>query len=495
LSFVSLHFIIFFPIVVCGYFLLPHKLRWLWLLVASYVFYMSWNPKYAIFLGASTLITYLSGILIGRANKVTDAMKSVRLKKIWVFSSFAINIGILAVFKYLNFFNQTYVDIVSSFGVAAKAMKFDLLLPVGISFYIFQALTYTIDVYRGDVKPVKHLGKYALFVSFFPQIIAGPIEKSKNMLHQFDEVHQFDYDRAKKGLLLMLWGFFEKMVVADRLGELVNTVYSSPQKHFGLEVAIATVFFTFQIYCDFAGYSNIALGAAKILGFRLSINFDNPYFSKSIQEFWRRWHISLGAWFKDYLYIPLGGNRCSKFRHCLNIIIVFSVCGLWHGASINFVIWGLLHGLYQVIGLLLKPAKENAMRVLKIKENSFGYNFYRVIATFLLVDFAWIFFRAETFGDVLTLLGNMFKFDPAAFWNGSIFNLGLPLPEFLMAVIGIVIVLVVGTMSRNQSLCEKLLKRNTVIRWTVYLTLTIAILIFGIYGSKYDAQQFIYTQF
>lgn len=495
MSFVSLHFLIFFPVVIIGYFSIPHKLRWAWLLIASYCFYLSWNPQYAIFLVVSTLITYFSGILIGMANKLADLKKSVKLKKTWVFLSLASNITILVIFKYLNFFSQIYTDTLSLFGTAAEVTKFDLLLPVGISFYTFQALTYTIDVYRGDIEPQKHLGKYALFVSFFPQIIAGPIGKSKDMLHQFEEEHSFDYNRARHGLLLMLWGFFEKMVVADRLGELVNTVYDNPQNYFGAQVAVATVFFAFQIYCDFAGYSNIARGAAEIMGFHLPVNFDGPYFSQSIQEFWRRWHISLGAWFWDYLYIPLGGNRCSKFRRYMNIIIVFAVCGLWHGASVNFIIWGLLHGLYQVVGHISKPVKENAIKALGIKEKSLFCKVYRIAVTFILVHFAWIFFRANTFQDALTILGNLVLFDPSALWNGMILNMGLSLPELIVAVAGIGIVLVVDALSRKHDLCGELLQKNTVLRWTVYLTATFVILIFGIYGLQYNAQQFIYSQF
>lgn len=456
---------------------------------------MSWNAQYGILLAASTLITYLSGILIGKQSVRANAEKAKRLKKMWAALSFVLNIGILIVFKYLDFFSELFTNLLACTGVKSGAVKFDLLLPVGISFYTFQALSYTVDVYRGNIKPVKHFGKYALFVSFFPQLVAGPIEKSKNLLHQFDEPHSFDYDRMRRGLLLMLWGYFEKMIVADRLGQLVNTVYQNPASYSGLPLLTATIFFAFQIYCDFGGYSHIAIGAAEVLGFRLTKNFDRPYYSLSIQDFWRRWHITLGAWFRDYLYIPLGGNRCSQFRHCLNILIVFAVCGLWHGAAVNFVVWGVLHGLYQIIGVLLKPAKQKARTRLKLNPAFVPFRLLQAVSTFVLVDFAWIFFRAKTFEDAIVVITGLFQFSPTAFSDGSLFSLGLPLPEFMVGILGILTVLLIDSFSSRRNLRECLLRSRLPIRWTVYVTAVMALLIFGIYGSKYGAQQFIYFQF
>lgn len=493
MSFISVSFLLFFPIVTVVYFALPQNLRWVWLLCSSYFFYMSSNPRYGILLAVSTGITFCSGILIGRAEHLPDAQKSARRKKLWVAVSFLLNLGILIAFKYLNFFDGIYTGIASACGISVSRIQFSLLLPVGISFYTFQALSYTVDVYRGDLKPERNLGKYALFVSFFPQLVAGPIEKSKDLLPQFSEEHRFDYNRARQGLLLMLWGFFQKMVVADRLAELVNTVYSHPENYRGPEVAVASVFFAFQIYCDFAGYSNIAVGAAQVLGFHLTTNFNRPYFSLSIQEFWRRWHITLGAWFRDYLYIPLGGNRCSRFRHCRNLFLVFAVCGLWHGASFTFVIWGTLHGLYQIFGLLLKPMNRRAAELLKIDPDSRLSRFLKALFTFILVDFAWIFFRANTVADAWTLIGNLFR--PADLSNHALLHLGLTGPEFLAAAAGIAIVLLVDFVSLNVDLRALLLKKKPFVRWTAYLSAALTILIFGIYGSQYTAQQFIYFQF
>ncbi|MCI1965796.1 MAG: MBOAT family protein [Oscillospiraceae bacterium] len=493
MSFASIQFLLFFPLVTILYFALPHRLRWLWLLGASYFFYMSWNPGYGFLLAASTAITYYSGLLIGKAQRLPDPVKSIKMKKLWVTASFVLNLGILFTFKYLNFFTGIFSDIFTPLGIPVDRTPFHLLLPVGISFYTFQALSYTVDVYRGDLKPERHFGKYALFVSFFPQLVAGPIEKSKDLLHQFSEKHQFHYDRARRGLLLMLWGYFQKVVVADRLGQLVNTVYNNPGKYGSAPIAIASIFFAFQIYCDFAGYSNIAIGAAQVLGFSLTTNFRRPYFSRSIKDFWRRWHITLGAWFRDYLYIPLGGNRCSSARHCFNLFIVFAVCGLWHGASFSFIIWGTLHGLYQIFGLLLKPARQKALTILKLDPDSRLNHVMQTIFTFVLTDFAWIFFRANTVQDAFTLIGGLFR--PCDLSNGALFSLGLTKPEFFAALIGIAVVLAVDILSRNADLRNRLLKKKTAFRWAAYLSAAILILIFGVYGSQYTAQQFIYFQF
>lgn len=491
----SVDFFIFFPIVTILYFLIPNKIRWVWLLICSYYFYMCWNPKYAILLAISTIITYLSGILIERANKIDDEKKSIRIKKLWVFISFVINLSILFLFKYFNFFSKTIITIFSKFNILVTMPSFDFVLPVGISFYTFQALSYTVDVYRKDVRVEKNLAKYALFVSFFPQLLSGPIVKSKDFLYQIKEEHIFDYNRVKSGLLLMIWGYLQKILIADRLAILVNTVYYNPAKYKGFEILIATVFFAFQIYCDFCGYSNIAIGAAEVMGFRLTKNFERPYFSKSIKEFWRRWHISLSSWFKDYLYIPLGGNRCSKLRKYFNIMIVFLTSGLWHGASLHFIIWGGLHGIYQVLGDLLKPLKKKLIKVFGIKTDAFMYKLFQVLSTFVLVDFAWIFFKASSFSNAKIVISNMMHFNPQIFINGSIYKLGLSSKDFLAAVLGIIVVLTVNMLQRNKSLRVQLSQKNTVFRWSLYIVAILSIIIFGIYGSGYSAQQFIYSQF
>ncbi|KGK81730.1 MBOAT family O-acyltransferase [Clostridium sp. HMP27] len=491
----SIHFLVFFPIVVLIYFLMPFKFRKVWMLISSYYFYMSWNPKYAILIGTTTIITYFSGLLIEKANGISDGDKSIKLKKFWVLMSIVSNLGILFLFKYYNFFISSIKRVLSLNDVIVIISSFDYLLPVGISFYTFQALSYTMDIYRKDVKAEKSMVKYALFVSFFPQVLAGPIEKSKNLLHQFDEKHSFDYYRVRNGLVLMLWGFFQKIVIADRLAILVNTVYNNPSKYRGLEIIIATIFYAFQIYCDFSSYSDIARGAAEIMGFRLTVNFKQPYFSRSIKEFWKRWHISLSSWFKDYLYIPLGGNRCSKLRNYANIMIVFLVSGLWHGASMNFLVWGGLHGIYQVIENILKPVKEKIIDAFKIKTDIFSFKFFQVLTNFVLVDFAWIFFRANSFTGAKMLIKNMAYFNPWILYSGEIYSLGLDSKDFKVAVLGIIIVLIVNYIQATESVHIDLSKQNIGFRWAVYFTAIIFILILGVYGPEYSKQQFIYFQF
>lgn len=495
LLFNSVDFFIFFPVITVLYFLIPKKIRWVWLLICSYYFYMCWNPKYAILLALSTIITYLSGILIEKANYIEDEKKLVIIKKLWVFISFTSNLSILFLFKYFNFFSENLIKIFSKIHILIAMPSFDFVLPVGISFYTLQALSYTMDVYRKDVKVEKNLFKYALYVSFFPQLLSGPIVKSKDFLYQLNEEHTFDYDRVKSGLLLMIWGYFQKVLIADRLAILVNKVYSNPGNYRGFEIITASVFFAFQIYCDFCGYSNIAIGAAEVMGFRLTKNFERPYFSKSTKEFWRRWHISLSSWFKDYLYIPLGGNRCSKLRKYFNIMVVFLTSGLWHGAALNFLIWGGLHGIYQVIGDLAKPLKKKLIEVFKIRTDAFVYKLFQVLSTFIMVDFAWMFFKASSFKDVKTLILNMMHFNPEIFVNGSIYKLGLDSKNFFAALLSILIVLTVDMLQRNKSLRVQLAKRNIAFRWSLYLAAILSIIIFGIYGSGYSAQQFIYVQF
>lgn len=456
---------------------------------------MSWNPKYAILIGTTTIITYFSGLLIEKANGIKDKERSIKLKKFWIFISLVSNLGILFMFKYYNFFMSTIERVLAHVNISVAIPPFDYLLPVGISFYTFQALSYIIDVYRKDVKAEKNIVKYALFVSFFPQVLAGPIEKSKNFLHQFDERHSFDYCRVKNGLILMGWGFFKKIVVTDRLAILVNTVYNNPGKYRGLEIIIATIFYAFQIYCDFSSYSDIARGAAEIMGFRLTVNFKQPYFSKSIKEFWRRWHISLSSWFTEYLYIPLGGNRCSKIRNYANIMIVFLVSGLWHGASLNFVIWGGLHGIYQIIGKVLKPIKSKIIDIFKIKDDVFSFRILQMLINFALVDFAWIFFRASSFRAAIMLIKNMFYFNPWIFYSGDIYKLGLDAGDFKVAIFGMIIVLIVDFIATTKGVRIELSKQNIGFRWAIYLTAIVIVLIFGVYGPGYSKQQFIYFQF
>lgn len=417
----SIRFLCFFPLVVLMYFLIPHRFRYLFLLAASYYFYMCWNPKYALLMALSTVITYLSGLVLnvvrGTGSAGSSPLGGRNLLQKWtVFVSFFLNISILFFFKYFNFASGNITKLLSIVGITVQQPQFDVILPVGISFYTFQALSYTMDVYRGEIPPERNVLKYALFVSFFPQLVAGPIERSKNLLHQIGEVHRFQWRRVKSGLLLMLFGYFQKVVVADRLAIFVNQIYNNYQVYEGLEIALATVLFAFQIYCDFASYSNIAIGAARVMGFRLMENFNTPYFSTSVTEFWRRWHISLSTWFRDYLYIPLGGNRKGPLRKYFNLMVIFLVSGLWHGASWNFVVWGGLNGFYQVAESVTKPLRDKITEALKIDRNQFSHRLLSGIITFVLIDFAWLFFRADGLVTGLNMLHRMFlTFNPWIF--------------------------------------------------------------------------------
>jgi len=493
----SVQFLIFFPIVVLLYFVIPQKYRYLWLLAASYYFYMSWNAKYALLIATSTIITFFSGILIDKAGRIESEQKSRKMKRLWVALSFCINLAILGFFKYYDFAINSLVHAFAIIGVSVTLPTFDIILPVGISFYTFQALSYTMDVYRGEVEPERNIAKYALFVSFFPQLVAGPIERSKNLLSQVHEKHTFDYTRVKNGLLLMLWGLFLKMIIADRVAVLVNTVFNNYTEYAGFQIVVAVLMFAVQIYCDFAGYSTIAIGAAQVMGFKLMDNFHQPYFATSVRDFWHRWHISLSTWFRDYLYIPLGGNRKGTARKYFNTMVTFIVSGLWHGASWHFVIWGGLHGFFQVFGSITKPLRDKIKRALKVNTECGSYRVFQSLITAVLVCFAWIFFRADSTTVAFQMIKSMFStYNPWIFFDGSLFTLGLDAHDFFVAIISILVLLYVDLAhERKQSFRAKILEQNIAFRWVFYYALIFVLIIFGYYGEGYDASQFIYFQF
>lgn len=333
----SLNFICFFPPVVLVYFLIPKKTKYVWLLFASYIFYMGWNPKYALLMALSTVITWAGGLFLEYACEKKSAGKYI------LFLTIFVNLCILGIFKYFDFIIENLNLIFMKLNLSVIDKPFDIILPVGISFYTFQAVGYTIDVYRGKVKAERNILRYALFVSFFPQLVAGPIERSERLLKQIQEMdirNIFDYRSMVNGSIKMCWGYYMKMVIADRIAIMVNFVFDSYYMYQSIELIMAAVGFAIQIYCDFASYSLIAVGAAQVMGFTLMENFDTPYFSRSIKEFWRRWHISLSTWLKDYLYIPLGGNRCSRLVKYRNLMLTFLISGLWHGANWTYVLWG-----------------------------------------------------------------------------------------------------------------------------------------------------------
>lgn len=434
----------------------------------------------------STLITYVCGLLVDRA--------AFGKRKLWLVLSFASNLAILFFFKYFNFTMDIITRALHFAGLHLQPTTLNVLLPVGISFYTFQALGYTVDVYRKDIRAEHNFADYALFVSFFPQLVAGPIERSGNMFHQLKEYHPFKLENIRDGILPILWGLFKKMVLADNLAVAVNTVYNAPGEHSGGEFILATLAFAIQIYCDFSAYSDIARGSAKMMGFHLMQNFRCPYLAVSIQDFWRRWHISLSSWFKDYLYFPLGGSRCSKARHLLNIMIVFTVSGLWHGAALTFVIWGILNGLYQVISKLLDPLRKKLFSLLHIRDSAGWLHILRVFVTFCLTCIAWIFFRANTLSDALHILHAIFGTVKHGFIVDFSTAFSLSTNALLMVLVCTVVLLIADWFISEKNLAGKI-NQYVAPRYAVYFVLIAVILLFGSYGTGYDPQDFVYFQF
>ena len=494
----SIEFFIFFPIIVILYLFLVRVIKKNWinqllLLTASLYFYACWEPKYLLLILTSVFITWISGILM------TD--KPQLYKKIVLFISLLSNLGILFFFKYYNFFADTINILYTKLHIHSQIPAFNVLLPVGISFYTFQALGYSIDVYRGTVKAERNIITYALFVTFFPQLVAGPIERTEHLLPQLKVNHDFDYDRVTKGLKLALWGMFKKIVIADQLAIYVDKVYSSPTEYQSTALILATVFFAFQILCDFSGYSDIAIGCAKILGFSLNKNFDSPYLACNMADFWKRWHISLSTWFRDYLYIPLGGNRCSPIRHYLNLLITFLLSGLWHGASITFIFWGLIHSLFLIIGNIKNKVYKN----LPPPPPRGIVSVLQIIFTFICVCFAWIFFRANSLKDafyiiaslknagsqIRTLLYGLFTLQ----FNSGIFvavTLGFSRRYIVLSVILIFVVICAEIIKQNKNVLW-IDRKHIAIRWIIYYTLSISILI-KLLLSNYSVP-FLYFQF
>ncbi len=485
----SLEFLMFFILVVTGYFLLPYRFRWILLLVSSYYFYGSWNSKYLILIVISTLIDYFAGIMMGNEKKKEKRKKYLIL-------SLASNLGMLFVFKYFNFFIGNVNSIFNFLKLDFTAPGLRLLLPVGISFYTFQTLSYTFDVYRGTREAERHLGIFATYVAFFPQLVAGPIESSTNLLPQFRKKMDFDYIRMTEGLKLMVWGLFKKMVVADRTALIVDRIYNDVNSFEGLTLLVASVLFGFQIYCDFSGYSDIAIGSAKVMGFDLIENFKIPYYSKSISEFWRRWHISLGKWFKDYLYVSLGGNRVSKNKIYRNLMIVFLVSGLWHGASWNFVIWGALHGIYIVVDISTKSYRKQFYEKIKLTKFPELMKWIHVGCTFSLVTFSWIFFRANTLKDALYIITHTFSNMESYTTFSGIYQaldaLNAGKVGFIITLLSIGIMEVFHLRSRTKKIPEILKRRPIYLRWCVYYSLMLWIIMFGVFEG---ASEFIYFQF
>jgi alginate O-acetyltransferase complex protein AlgI len=464
----SLHFIVFLPIVVALYYLLAQKYRWILIFVASCYFYMAFVPKYILILFFIILVDYFSAIAIESAQK--------KQKRFWLILSLVSNVLLLGFFKYFNFFNENLETVFSLFGKQFNPINLEIILPIGLSFHTFQSMSYTIEVYKGKQKAEKHLGYFANYVLFFPQMVAGPIERYENLGNELKTPHKPVYENFSNGFRLILFGLFVKMAIADNLAPYVNQVYEAPFKYNSVEVLTAVLFFSFQIYADFYGYSTIAVGCAKMLGITIMDNFKTPYLSKSVSEFWSRWHISLSTWFRDYLYIPLGGNRVTLPNWSINILIVFMVSGLWHGASWTFVAWGALHG-----AMLLLERYFSRIFNFKIKEKWSFLNVLLVIKTFIITNFIWIFFRAKDFANAKDVIKSML-------YNWQIPQANL---DFRLPAIGVFVVLLSDIFIYNSRIDTRLRTMKPYYRWSIY-----TLLLFGLLAlSGTQKLAFIYFQF
>ena len=483
MPFNSFQFLLFLPAVLVAYLRIPQRYRWVLLLIASYGFYAAWSPSFLIWIALSTLISYVLACLMAQTSKQ-------RWRKGLLVSSIVAHLSLLFTFKYLNFASDIWRALVDQAPNVGTPVV-NLLLPVGISFYTFQSIGYTIDVYRGKIGPEKHLGIFALYVSFFPKLVAGPIERAEHLLPQFRLEHTVDASRMFSGLQRVLWGMFKKVVIADRLAVYVNAVYTHPLDYAGWTIVSATLFCAVQIYSDFSGYSDMAVGIARMFGFELIENFRQPYCASSVSEFWRRWHISLSSWFRDYLYIPLGGNRVPRWRWYLNLFVVFLASGLWHGANWTFVIWGALHGIYIVLEVWSKKARDAVARRLHIERTAVR-TILSTTMTFILVTLAWIFFQARSVSYALLLLRNLFRFDAAsdiyAPWAGLTNAPGLEM-ALAWGLIGLLALVHLGRDGRLP--LPTFVVKIPWIRWIAYLLLALAIMNLGVANET----PFIYAGF
>ncbi|MBP3815215.1 MAG: MBOAT family protein [Butyrivibrio sp.] len=472
MQFVSFGFLIMLPIVALINFFIPRKYRYIWLLVVSVLFYISLDMKAAAVMAGTVVVTYFAALLM---EKVSGGADEKRTKTAAVILALAIVIEVAAMLVF-------------------RSGK--ILGAIGISFYMLKSIGYLVDVYRGDDVAEHNPLMLALFVSFFPQVLSGPIERAGNMMPQFAYPVTVDFDRFRDGFLQCLWGYFLKLVIADRLAIFVNSVYQAPESCEGTIVAIATVLYSFEIYCDFAGYSAIAIGVARILGIDVMKNFDSPYMAKSIAEFWRRWHISLSSWLRDYIYIPLGGNRKGTVRKYLNVLIVFAVSGIWHGSALTFLVWGLLHAVYQILGFVTQPLRDKVVETLKIDRNGLSHRTMKTIFTFLLVNLAWVFFRANSLEQAITVIKKSFEFTPWVLSDLSLYKMGLSRGSFNIGIAGIALLIVMDILNFNGvEMRERIVKQSFWYRWVIMIGAILAILIFGIWGAGYNASSFIYQQF
>lgn len=489
----SIHYLFFFPLVVLIYFIVPKKFKMYWLLAVSYYFYMSWNAKYGLLLLSSTIITYLCGLALERTKEMSAGGGQGLVKKWIIILSLIINFGALFYYKYANFFINNINSLFKKLAFSIQYQNLDILLPVGISFFIFQAAGYTIDVYRNEICAEKDFFRYALFVSFFPQLVAGPIERSKHLLTQlYKEDISFDVRRVKDGLLTMAYGLFMKIVVADNVAAAIDPIFKAPDNYSGMVCLFAVVLFAVQIYCDFDGYTQIAIGSARVLGIELNENFDTPYLGVSVKDFWKRWHISLTSWFRDYLYIPLGGSRNGTIRKYINTIIVFLCSGLWHGAAWHYVAWGGLNGIYCVMEDIIQKWNRPFFQ-----KDLFVQHVLQRMITFILIDITWIFFRATSFRTALHILEKIIvDFNIAWMINFGFVNTFKDSYTLAVVMTSIFIVLMVDIAKYyGKDIKAFIFEQRLLSRWIIYAGILLVILFWGNYGTGHGQADFIYFQF
>ena len=478
----SMTFAVFLTVAFILYHIVPSRFRWVFLLAASYAFYMNLHVAYGLLLFAATALTYFMALGLEKAS-------DKKAKKRCLLAGILPLIGILLIFK----LGGPAIDRLNALidaGLTIHPLTLQILLPAGVSFYFFQSMGYLIDVYKGKIHAERHFGYYALFVSFFPQLLAGPIGRADALLPQLKKERTFDYDKVTNGLKLMAWGYFKKLVIADVFAVVVDKVYNNPYSYVGLVFIIVTVMFAIEIYCDFSGYSDIAIGCAKLFGIDLMSNFKSPYFSFSIREFWSRWHISLSTWFRDYVYIPLGGNRVKKWRHCLNLLLTFLVSGFWHGSSLTYLIWGGLHGLLQILEVLLHPKKPAD----SAEKHAPRKRFWQLPLTFILVCLTWIFFRANTIQDAFWILSRLFwdAARPLNYLKTAAICLDLPYVTMFGMALSVVVLFIYDLISLKRDVIEMISAQNCLVRWSVYVMLLTVIALFS---NKGIATEFIYMAF
>ena len=496
----SFGYAVFLPIIFLLHWITPRKWRWALLLAASCFFYATWGPEYIVVLLLTIVISYYAALYMERAEKqrgrsangkknrgASPSAKTVLVLSI-IFCA-----GLLFFFKYLNFFSENVAALLQRFSIPMQPFTLRLALPIGISFYLFQTISYLVDVYKGKIPAERHFGIYAVYISFFPKVMQGPIERGESLLPQLHKPRRFHYGQASYGIKLMAWGFFKKLVLADGLSIYVSQVYDNLPSYTGFSLMLATFFYAIQLYCDFSGYTDIALGSAGILGIRLSPNFRSPYFASSIKDFWGRWHISLSSWLRDYIYIPLGGSRVGRVRHALNIMITFLVSGLWHGASWNYVLWGGIHGALQIIEGFF-PWNKKSSRFQTDRRLHAMLCIVTVPVTFLLVCFAWIFFRAATLQDAFYVIRNMFTGigSPYTYIHDCALQLGLTFRNLVFHCLPLIPLFLFDLASLKTDVIALISRQRFFIRWPVYILLLLVILLFS---EKGVTTEFIYMQF